>query len=104
MAERRLDPREGQTGSFGDVRFARKRKCSAPALSERRHRDLALPRPVAAPGARGVAAKVGEVLSVRIIRVSRIDETSPAPAQHFFHLLDRFVDDATRPARLKLVL
>jgi hypothetical protein len=43
-------------------------------------------------------------LCVRIGRVSRIDETAPAHAEHFFHLLDRFVDHAARLARLKLVL
>src|SRR5262245_35564856 len=43
-------------------------------------------------------------LCVRIVRVSRIDETGPAHAQYFFHLLNRFVDHATRLPRLKLVL
>jgi hypothetical protein len=45
-----------------------------------------------------------EGLCVRVVRVSRIDKTGPAHAQHFFHLLDRFVNHATRLASLKLVL
>src|SRR5262245_52839820 len=52
----------------------------------------------------GAARAVMAGTCVRIIRVSRVDETGPVHAQHFFHLLDCLVDDATRPARLKLVL
>src|SRR5262245_13411821 len=62
------------------------------------------PHSPALPCALALAARSAKWLCVRIVRVSRIDETSPAHAQHFFHLLDRLVDDATRLARLKLVL
>src|SRR5262247_3254247 len=68
----------------------------------------ALPRPVAALlsalALAAVSRRSAKWLCVRIVRISRIDETGAAHAQHFFHLLDRFVDHATRMARLKLVL
>src|SRR5262245_29892962 len=56
----------------------------------------------ALPCGLALAARSAKRLGVRIVRVSHIDETSPA--QHFLHLLDRLVDYATRLARLKLVL